>query len=57
MLIQETYICKNGVEQLHTYSDSGYRIEQIETGIIYDEVYDNKPCQYTYRETEEKIDG
>lgn len=38
------------------YSDSGYRILQVETGIIYDEAIDNMPCIYTYEETEELID-
>lgn len=51
MLIQEEYICKNGVVLIHTYSDTG-SIRQIETGIIYDEAYDI-PNTYTYEEVED----
>lgn len=53
MLVQEEYICKNGVRQIHTYSDSDKPIRQIETGIIYSEAYDNIPLKYTYEEVEE----
>lgn len=53
MLVQEEYICKNGVRQIHTYSDSDKPIRQIETGIIYSEAYDNMPVKYTYEEVEE----
>lgn len=38
------------------YSDAGYKILQIETGIIYDEAIDQMPCLYTYLETEELIE-
>lgn len=37
------------------YSDAGYRIRQIETGIIYDDAVDVLPCRYTYEETNEPI--
>lgn len=53
MLVQEEIICKNGVRQIHTYSDSDKSIRQIETGIIYSEAYDNIPLKYTYEEVEE----
>lgn len=52
MLIQETYICKNGHILIHTYSDLKLKIRQIETGEIYDEAYD-EPNVYTYEEVEE----
>lgn len=39
------------------YSDSGYRLRQIETGFIYDEAIDVLPCPYTYEETEELIES
>lgn len=56
MLKQETYICKNGKRQIHTYSDSGYYILQVETNIEYSEAYDNEPLLYTYKETNKKIE-
>ena len=55
MLIQETYICKNGHILIHTYSDAQLKIKQIETGEIYDDVYD-EPNVYTYEETDIPID-
>lgn len=56
MLIQEEYICKNGVKQIHTYSNEGFYILQVETNIKYNEAYDNEPLKYTYEETNEKIE-
>ena len=41
---------------LHTYSDKGFYILQVETNIKYDEAYDIIPCPYTYVETNEKIE-
>ena len=41
---------------LHTYSDKGFYIEQIETGSVYDETYDVIPCRFTYRETDKLIE-
>ena len=41
---------------LHTYSDKGFYILQVETNIKYDEAYDIIPCHYTYVETNEKIE-
>lgn len=37
------------------YSDAGLRIEQVETGSVYDDAIDLIPCAYTYRETDEFI--
>ena len=51
MIKQETYVCNNGVELIHTCSDTGNDIRQIETGIIYSEAYDI-PNVYTYEEVE-----
>lgn len=39
------------------YSDAGLRIEQVETGKVYDDAVDMIPCAYTYRETDEPIGG
>lgn len=38
---------------IHTYSDTGYRIKQVDTGLIYDDAMDIEEKEYT--ETEEKI--
>lgn len=37
------------------YSDAGLRIEQVETGRVYDDAVDAIPCAYTYRETDEPV--
>ena len=37
------------------YSDTGLRIEQVETGRVYDDAVDAIPCAYTYRETDEPV--
>lgn len=50
MIIQER---KNDL--LHTYSDYGHKIRQIETANVYDEAWDKNPCPYTYEETDEMI--
>jgi hypothetical protein len=34
------------------YSDSGKKIRQIETGMLYDEAVDVVPCRFTYEETD-----
>lgn len=34
------------------YSDLGFKIRQVETGILYDEANDVVPCRYTYEETD-----
>lgn len=54
-IIQETYVCKNGVILIHTYSDKGNYIKQVETGNLYTNTYD-LPNRYTYVETDEKIE-
>lgn len=42
-------------EYLMTYSDSGHKIRQVETDIIYDEAIDTIPCRYSYEETDEFV--
>jgi len=37
------------------YSDKGFKLRQIETGIIYDDAVDVIPCRYTYEETDEPL--
>ena len=41
---------------LHTYSDENFRIRQVETGVVYDEAWDLLSAEYTYEETDEKIE-
>ena len=39
------------------YSDSGYMLLQVETGLKYSDPVDVVPCGYTYEETNELIEG
>ena len=39
------------------YSDKGVKLMQVETGLVYDEAIDIIPCQYTYEETNERIES
>ena len=55
MIKQESYTCNNGVVLTHTYSDEGFYITQVETGVKYADAYDI-PNTYTYVETDEKIE-
>ena len=41
--------------RIRHYSDAGYYIRQIETGILYEDAVDILPCPYTYEETDELI--
>lgn len=50
MLIQETL--ESGL--IKSYSDAGFMIKQVETGVLYAEAID-VPNKYTYEETSEKI--
>lgn len=50
MIREETFIIGNTNFVKH-YSDSGFKIKQVETEILYDEANDVVPCKYTYEET------
>jgi hypothetical protein len=39
------------------YSDAGYMLLQVETGIKYADPVDVVPCRYTYEETDELIES
>jgi hypothetical protein len=39
------------------YSDAGYMLLQVETGVMYSDPIDIVPCPYTYEETDEFIDS
>lgn len=57
MIKRELYITRaDGVNLYRTYSDEGYRLRQIETGSIYDEAIDVETANYTYEETDQKIE-
>lgn len=47
----KTELLRDGTLIRH-YSDSGMKLLQVETGIVYDEAIDVVPCKYTYEETE-----
>lgn len=58
MIVKEFYKTrKDGVNLYRTYSDAGFYIKQIETGNIYDEAIDIETFNYTYEETNEKIEA
>ena len=54
-MIKQEEVILGGNKFLHTYSDKGFYIEQIETKNLYDETYDVIPCKYTYHETDTLI--
>lgn len=57
MIVKEFYRTReDGVNLYRTYSDENYKIRQVETGVIYDEAIDVENAEYTYEETEEKIE-
>lgn len=57
MIVKEFYLTReDGVNLYRTYSDENYKIRQVETNIVYDEAIDVENAEYTYKETEEKIE-
>lgn len=58
MLVREFYKHNDVLDEdmYRTYSDEGYKIKQEETGIIFDEAIDLESNNYTYTETDEKIE-
>lgn len=47
---------KDGVNLYITKSENGFKILQVETGRVYDEAIDVEGANYTYEETNEKIE-
>lgn len=39
------------------YSDAGFMLLQVETGMKYSDPVDLVPCRYTYEETNEYVEG
>lgn len=57
MVIKEFYKTRNdGVNLYRNYSDENFKIKQEQTGIVYDEAIDVEDAQYTYVETNEKVE-
>ena len=57
MIKRELYMTRNdGVKLYRTYSDENYAILQVETNRLYQEAVDVENANYTYIETEEKIE-
>lgn len=54
MIIQEIVVINN-VKLKHTYSSDNKYIKQVETDIIYDQVYDTFKRNYHYIEIDEEI--
>ena len=50
----QTESLKDG-KLIRHYSDSGMKLLQVETGVVYDEAIDIVPCRYTYEETDEIV--
>ena len=51
----QSELLENGT-RIRFYSDAGFKIRQIETGIIYEDAVHNVPAQYTYEETDIPLD-
>ena len=57
MIIKEFYKTrKDGVNLCRSYSDTGYMILQVETGVTYNEAIDVEDAPYTYEETDSLIE-
>lgn len=55
-MIKSEIVTFNQKQYRKTYSDSGFYIKQVETGIYYSEAIDVLDAGYTYIETNEKIE-
>ena len=57
MIIRELYKTReDGVNLYRTYSDQGFMVRQIETGILYSEPIDIEDAPFTYEETDVLIE-
>ena len=57
MIKRELYKTRNdGVKLYRTYSDEDFKILQVETDLVFDEAIDIEDSDFTYIETEEKIE-
>ena len=56
MIVKEFYRKReDGVNLYRSYSDAGFYIKQVETGIEYEEAIDVENAHYTYEETDKLI--
>ena len=46
----------DGVDLYISKSKNGFKILQVETGVVYDEAIDTETANYTYKETDERIE-
>lgn len=51
-MLQRQFIEPN---RIRYYSDEGYYIRQIETGVLYEDAVHTVPAHFTYEETHELI--
>jgi hypothetical protein len=57
MIIQEFYATRfDGVNLFKTYSDKGYYIKQMPTGVVYGEAIDVEDAPFYYEETNVTIE-
>lgn len=57
MIVRKLYTTRRDGAKLYiTYSDSGMKIAQSPTGILYDSAIDVENAPYTYTETNEPVD-
>lgn len=57
MIVKEFYMTRgDGVNLYRNYSDQGFFILQVETGIQYNEAIDVENAPYTYTETNIPVD-
>ena len=57
MIKREFYKERNdGVKLYRTYSDENFKIQKVGTDEIYDEAIDIETSNFTYEETDEKIE-
>lgn len=57
MIVKEFFQTReDGVNLYRTYSDQGFMLRQIETGILYGEPIDIEDAPYTYEETDVLIE-
>lgn len=56
MIVKEYHSTRtDGVKLYRTYSDAGFYIRQVETGVVYGEAVDVENAPYTYEETDQPI--
>lgn len=58
MIVKELFTYSEDLKEnlYRTYSDENYYIRQIETGNVYEEAVDLESANYTYEETDDKIE-